>query len=89
MAYNLQWLFYINCENAALKIPESKIVDVEVGQMAQWVKAPAPKPDDLNSVPRIHMKGGREQTTISCPLSSIPKTWHTCTPHPTLNINNK
>lgn len=31
----------------------------EAGDLAQWVKAPAARPDDLNSVPRTHMVDGK------------------------------
>lgn len=38
---------------------------------AQWVKAFAAKPGDLNSFPRAHVKSKRrEMTPQSCPLTS-------------------
>lgn len=32
----------------------------EPGELAQWVKVPAARPDDLSSVPRTHMVDGEK-----------------------------
>ena len=47
------------------------------GEMAQWIKSLATKPDDLSSVFRNNM--GRDPTCASCLLTSTGMQWHTCT----------
>jgi hypothetical protein len=34
------------------------------GKMAQWVKAPAAKPDCLGSLPRTHLVEGKDQLQV-------------------------
>lgn len=41
------------------------------GEVTQWVKALANKPDDFSSVPRIHMGEGENLTPTSCPISML------------------
>lgn len=42
---------------------------VGAGEMAPWVKALSAEPDDLTTVPRIHMAGEKQGTQASCPLT--------------------
>lgn len=46
--------------------------------MAQWGKALATKPGDMNATRRTHIGGRREMTPTSCPLTYIHTT-HTHT----------
>lgn len=41
--------------------------ETQAREMALWLKASAAKADNLNLIPRIHMKG--ETTPASCPLT--------------------
>lgn len=46
--------------------------------MAQLVKVP----DDLSSVPKVHVKSGRRELSLqSCPLTSIGTPWYISPPH--------
>lgn len=55
--------------------------------MAQWVKAPAAKPDNLSFIPQIHMiEQENECIPTECPLTSTHVLYHTHT-HTTINHN--
>lgn len=55
--------------------------------MAQWVKAPATKPDNLSSIPQIHViEEENECIPTECPLTSTHVLYHTHT-HTTINYN--
>lgn len=47
-------------------------------EMTQLVKVP----DDLSSVPKVHVKSGRRELSLqSCPLTSIGTPWYMSPPH--------
>ena len=43
---------------------------------------------NMSSIPGKHIAEGRNQTPISCPLTSTCMSWHTATTHPTHKIVN-
>lgn len=43
------------CQDSRHVLLQSALVSVCVGEMAEWVKMLATKPNNLNSVPTLHM----------------------------------
>lgn len=61
-----------------------KIDSLRAGEVTQWVRAIAAKPDGLSSGSETH--GGEGENQL-CRLSShFP--WHTCVPLPTYTVNS-
>lgn len=47
-------------EESRQKAEHSKVTNNRASEMAQWIKAPAAKPEDLSLVLRTHIMEGRE-----------------------------